>query len=424
MNALLANLKPVRRRLIAVRAVEAGLAGALAGAVAGAVLTLVRIVVPQVLPLWAAHPLLPLVLVPFGFVDLFVIRLLEGATLRDAAVAADRAGRLKERLATALEVLKGERPGLLDGRLLDQAEAAAARLEPRRLPLAVSLDRRGKAVLVAILVLSAAAFVPPLAGPPLKPRAAERAALALEKVADEGTVAPTIRRAVEEMIAGLRDPRARRGDAQQATTAVYQAVAEADRARRKTLRAVSAIDDADVRRMARAASQGDASGAGDAAADLADRLAADAASGGVPPEARERLADRLSGAAAMAGQGGLADLERDLAAAADAVRKGDPTAGETLNRLAATLTDAFGKKTSGGMAAVVAAVGQARRTLGLAESVPPAVAEAVAGAAVEPTDVPPAVAVPSGAGVGTAGAPIPDNVRPEDREVVRRYFGG
>jgi len=426
VNSLIASLTPVRRRLIAVRALEAGLAGALVGAAAGAVLTLVRILVPQVLPTWATHPLLPLVLVLFGLVDLFVIRLLEGATLRDAALAADRAAHLRERLATALEVLEGRRPGLLDERLLDQAEAAAGRLDVRRLPLAVCLGRRGKAVLLAILILAASAFVPPVAGPPLEPRAAERAASALENVAREGTIAPAIRETVERAIAGLRDAGARQGDAHRATSAVYQAVAEADRARRKALRAVTAIDDPDIQRIVRAASSGDGPGAAGAAADLAERLASDAASGGMPPEARERLADRLSGAAGDAGRAELADLERDLIAAAEAVRKGDPKAGEAFSRLAATLTDAFGKKGSGGMAAVVAAVGQARRTLGLAESVPPAVAEALAGAAAEPAQGSPSSADPNGAGVviGTGGTEIPADVRPEDREVVRRYFGG
>lgn len=146
----------------------------------------------------------------------------------------------------------------------------------------------------------------------------------------------------------------------------------------------------------------------------------------MPPEARERLADRLSGAAGAAGWAELADLERDLIAAAEAVRKGDPKAGEALDRLAATLADAFGKNRSGGIAAVVAAVGQARRTLGLAESVPPAVAEALAGGAVEPAQGLPSSADPNGAGVaiGTGGTEIPADVRPEDREVVRRYFGG
>jgi len=423
MNSLVAGLKPLRRRLIAVRALESGLAGALAGAVAGAVLTLVRILSPQVLPLWAAHPAMPLVLVPFGFIDLFVIRLLEGATLRDAALAADRAGNLKERLATALEVLKGGRPGLLDGLLLDQAQETADRLDPRRLPLATRLDRRAKAVLLAILVLAAAAFVPPLAGPPLEARAAERAAIALENVTRNGTIAPTIRRAVGRTIAGLREAGARQGDAQQGTLAVYRAVAEADRARRSTLRAVGEIDDPDIRRLARAASAGDGPGAADAAAGLADRLAADAASGGMPPEARRRLADRLSGTAATAGQAELPGLHRDLAAAAEALRKGDPNPGEVLDRLAAALTDAFGKERSGGVAAVVAAVGQARRTLGLAESVPPAVAKAVSGDA-ELAQGSPTVAGPDGAAVGTGGARIPAAVRPEDRDVVQRYFGG
>ena len=426
MDSLTAGLKSVRRRLVAVRAAEAGLVGALLGAVAGAVLTLLRIFLPQVLPVWAAHPVLPLVLVPFGFVDLFVIRLREGTSLRDAALAADRAGRLKERLATALEVRGGCRPGLLDGRLLDQACEAAGHLDARRLPLATSLGPRAKAVLLAVLVLAAAAFVPPLAGPPLEPRAAERAARALENLARDGTIAPTIRETLERTIARLRDAGVRKGDAQRATSAVYQSVARAEGARRETLRAVAEIDEAEMQRMVRAASRGDSSGAAGAAAALAERVASDAASGGMPPEARQRLADSLTGAAAPAGRAELTDLERALAAAADAVRKGDPKSAEPLGRLAAALTDALGKERSVGVAAVVAAVGQARRTLDLAASVPPAVAEAVAGRAVELVEGPPAAAASNGVGaaVGTSGARVPADVRPEDREVVRRYFGG
>ncbi len=426
MDSLIAGLKPVRRRLVMVRAAEAGLVGALVGAVAGGVLTLVRILVPQVLPVWAAHPVLPLVLVPFGFVDLFVIRLLEGASLRDAALAADRAGHLKERLATALEVFKGRHPGLLDGRLLDQAREAAEHLDARRLPLATSLGTRGKAVLLAVLVLAAAAFVPPLAGPPVEPRAAQRAALALENLPRDGTITPTIRETLERTIARLRDAGARQGDAQRATSAVYQSVARAEGARRETLRAVTEIDDPDMRRIVRAASRGDSSGAAGAAAALAERLVSDAGSGGMPPEARQRLADSLTGAAAAAGRAELTDLERALAAAADAVRNGDPKAGEAFDRLAAALTDALGEKGSGGVAAVVAAVGQARRTLGLPRSVPPAVAEAVAGRAARPVEDQPATAASNGVGaaVGISGARFPADVRPEDREVVRRYFGG
>jgi len=61
--------------------------------------------------------------------------------------------------------------------------------------------------------------------------------------------------------------------------------------------------------------------------------------------------------------------------------------------------------------------------LGLAESVPPAVAKAVSGDA-ELAQGSPTVAGPDGAAVGTGGARIPAAVRPEDRDVVQRYFGG
>jgi hypothetical protein len=75
---------------------------------------------------------------------------------------------------------------------------------------------------------------------------------------------------------------------------------------------------------------------------------------------------------------------------------------------------------------VLAALEQARRALGLAEAPSPAEGAAVAGA-VRPSEAPVAgtSAVPAEGGVGTAaGLPVPPEVRPEDRDVVQRYFGG
>ncbi|MBE3070935.1 MAG: hypothetical protein IMZ66_11935, partial [Planctomycetes bacterium] len=106
MDPLPAMLGRIRRRLLAVRALEAGLAGAIGGAALAAVGTVLRILAPQAMPLAAAHPLLPMVLIPAGFVAAAIVRLASGATLREAALAADRAAGLRERLATALEVLE------------------------------------------------------------------------------------------------------------------------------------------------------------------------------------------------------------------------------------------------------------------------------------------------------------------------------
>ncbi|HUU08955.1 MAG TPA: hypothetical protein VM431_00265 [Phycisphaerae bacterium] len=425
MEPLFVGLRRVRRRLLTVRATEAGLAGAVGGAALAAVVTVLRILRPQAMPLTAQEPLLPLVLIPAGFVAAALVRLAAGATLRDAALAADRAAGLKERLATALEVLDGQRPGLLDDRLLAQAREAAGRLDPRTLRLATTLGRRARIILVAVLVLAAAAFVPSVGGPPLVPDDAQRAAETLSRAADDGSVAPTVRRTIEQAVARLREGGARQGDARDATAAVYQALAEADGARREALRAVAGIDQAEVQKMVRAAARGDASGASGAAADLAGRLGAEPGAGGMSLAARERLADSLDGAARVAAP---ADLASALAAAAGSVRQAGPDAGATLGHLAAALAEAFGEKGAGGVAAVVAAVGQARRTLGLAESVPPSLAEvAGAGAGPDAAAVGP-VATPGEASAGvTASGPavsVPADVRPEDRDVVRRYFGG
>jgi hypothetical protein len=96
--------------------------------------------------------------------------------------------------------------------------------------------------------------------------------------------------------------------------------------------------------------------------------------------------------------------------------------------LADAITEAFGDPSRQGAEVVLAALAQARRALGLADPGAPGPAEgtAVAGA-VRPSEAPAAgaSAVPAEGGAGTAaGLPVPPEVRPEDRDVVRRYFGG
>jgi len=197
VEPLIGSLRRVRRRLLLVRALETGLAGAIGAATFAAVVTLIRIFLPQYVPVASAHPALPLGLVACGFAIGFLVRLARGVSLHEAAVAADRAAGLKERLATALEVLEsGDQalsPGLLDDRLLDQARAAAAPLDPARLVLGRTLGRLAKAALVAVFVLVAGAFVPSVGGPPVAPQAAERAAATLDRLAQQGSVAPLVR---------------------------------------------------------------------------------------------------------------------------------------------------------------------------------------------------------------------------------------
>ena len=438
MEPLIDNLKRVRRRLLLVRALETGLAGAIGASAFAAVVTLIRILLPQYVPVASAHPAIPLGLVACGFAIGFAVRLVRGVSLREAAIAADRAAGLKERLATALEVIESAAPGaaearrgLLDDRLLEQARAAAAPLDPSRLVLGRTLGRLAKAAMVAVFVLVAGAFVPSVGGPPLAPQAAERAALALDRLAGQGSVAPVVREKIEEAVAKLRQAGPRQGAADKATEAVYEAVARVESARREALKALVQVNNREFQKMIRDAAKGDAEAAADAAKDLADKLDASAASGGMPLADRERLADGLTGAAAAVDPKDLAELAKDLAAAAEAVRRGESGAGEKLKQLADRIMKQLGEKPGGGVAAVVQAVGEARRTLGLAES-PPA-------ELTQPGTLPGRLGPePAPAASGTASAPmtagqeagpsspaaIPAEVRPEDRDVVRRYFGG
>jgi len=427
MDPLEKSLRRVRRRLLAVRAAEAGLAGALVGAGAALIQTLFRIFWPRALPAGWAEPLWPLVWPAAGFAAAFLARLFAGASLRQTALAADRAGRLKERLATALEVLDAaaESPGhALDAQLLEQARSVAERLAVPNSSLARSLGQRGRMVLAAILVLASLSFVPSVAGPPLAAPAASRAADALFRAARDERIAPDLRQAVERSVGRLLEAGARRRDAEEATQEVRQAAAQAAERRRAAGEALQKIENPQVKKMVEAAGAGDGAGAGAAAGELANRLRGEPGTAGMPPLERERLADALQGAAPAAAEANFARLAAELQAAADAVRQSKGDAAETLGRLAGAITEAFGDPSRQGAEVVLAALEQARRALGLAEAPSPAEGAAVAGAA-RPSEAPAAgaFAVPAEGGTA-AGLPVPPEVRPEDRDVVQRYFGG
>jgi len=429
MDPLKKSLRRVRRRLLVVRAAEAGLAGALVGAGAALVQTLLRIFWPHALPAGWVEPVWPLIWPAAGFAAAFLVRLLVGASLRQAALAADRAGRLKERLATALEVLDAaaQSPGhALDAQLLEQARSAAERLSIPNSSLARSLGRRGRMVLAAILVLASLSFVPSVAGPPLAAPAASRAADALTRAARDERIAPDLRQAVERSVGRLLEAGARRRDAEEATQEVRQAAAQAAERRRAAGEALQKIENPQVKKMVEAAGAGDGAGAGAAAGELANRLRGEPGTTGMPPVERECLADALEGAAPAAAAANFARLAAELQAAADAVRQSKGDAAETLGRLAAAITEALGDPSRQGAEVVLAALEQARRALGLAEAPAPAEGAAVAGAA-RPSEAPAAgsSAVPAEVGAGAAaGLPVPPEVRPEDRDVVQRYFGG
>ncbi len=477
MDPLITALRRVRRRLLAVRAAEAGLAGVVVAAAPALVVTALRILLPRLLPPMLAHPAAALALLPCGFAAGFVVRVSAGVSLYQAARAADRAARLDDRLATALErkrfqesssqrVMRGGFPHpprkdaaghrgavgtethraqsepvpvpssilAMEVRLLSDARRAAQELDPRSLPLAATLGRRGRTALVAAVALSALALVPSLAGPPVDRPSAERAAGALEPLAAEESLAPAVRQTVRRAVADLRRAGARQRDADRGTEAVYRAAAEARRGRETVERTLASADVEEVREMARAAAQGDAAGADAAAADLGDRLTGGGRGIRMGPEDRERLGDTLDAAVPRAGAGGLADLADALADAARAVRseEGEPAAAPAFRRLAETMVRVLGPQGEAAVADAVDAVDRARRAMGLPAAPDTAVA---AGQGVD-AGAPPAGAdgpespreIPrDGTAGGEEGPPVPavpDEVRPEDRDVVRRYFGG
>ena len=448
---LVNSLRRIRRRLLLVRALEAGLLGAIAASPVAAAVTIVRIARPESVPLAAAQPVLPLALLACGFVLGFLVRLAMGVSLRQAAIAADHAAGLQERLATALEVLQKSTeprsdaaPGLLDERLLAQAAEAAASLDPSRLHLARTAGRSAKALLAAILVLAAAALVPPLGGPPVPPPMAERAAEALRRwEAGAGEAAdPGIRSGIERAIQTLTEAGLRQSAADEATRAATAAAVRAARSRQATLDELAKIGSPELEAMARAAVAADAGGAIAAAEKAASRLAPQAGSPPAP-EADRRMADGLSGAAGVARGERLAKLAEQLEAAADAIRRADAeTARRALRELATRMTEDLGQRPGAGAEDLIAAVGEARRAMGLPQlppgdtdlgGMPPGApglpghasgeghAHANGGVGMPPLGEGAGSVVE---GQGAAAPPIPAEVRPEDRDVVRRYFGG
>ena len=456
MDPLLTALKRFRRRLLLVRSAEAGLAGALGASVLAVLVTAARIFLPHDVPLASAHPALPLAFLPAGFVLAMVARLAMGVSLRRAAITADHAAGLKDRLATALEVLEAppdrRPPGVLDDRLLEQAREAAAALDPARLVLARTAGRSAKVLAAAALVLVAGALVPSvghtvrMGGPALDPKTAARAADVLRELSEAPALAPAVQAAVKKAVAALQQSGARQAGADEATAGVLAAAKRAEQSRQASLEALENIASPDIREIVRQAAQGDAGAARGAAEKAAANLAAGGAGGAAEAE-RGRVAAGLSGAAEVARREDLPRLAAELEAAAEAIRRGGPEADAALRRLAEKMTETLGPSAAADLASVAFATAQVRSAMGLAEppsgvsTLPPssalagkppvapdgggapteAAAPAVGGG--EPAEgVAPGVAW-ADPGV-TAMPPIPPDLSPEDRQVIRNYFGG
>jgi hypothetical protein len=442
-KSLINALRRIRRRLLLVRAAESGLLGAIAAAPVAAAVTIVRILRPESVPLAAAQPALPLALLACGFVLGFLVRLAMGVSLRHAAIVADHAAGLKERLATALEVLGRESQGVLDERLLDQAGQAASSLDPSRLQLARTAGRSAKALLVAVLVLVAAALVPPMGGPPVPPQTAERAAETLRRWAAEkpDAINPEIRDQIRRTVQALTEPGLRQSGADETTRAVAATVARIEQSRKATLDELQKAGSPEVEAMARAAAGGDTSGAAAAAEKAASRLTPVPGSPPAPEADRRRVADGLSGAAVVARREQFSKLAEQLDAAAEAIRRADAEAvRRALHDLAIRMTQDLGERPGAGVQDLIAAVGEARRAMGLEEL--PAGDTDLGGMPRPPlpghangeghahansgVGMPPAGegAAPVAEGQGTAAPTVGAEVKPEDRDVVRRYFGG
>jgi len=456
MDALIASLRRIRRRLLLVRAAEAGLAGALGASILAILVTALRIVLPQDVPAASAHPALPLAFLPVGFVLAMLARLAIGVSLRQAAMAADHVAGLMERLTTALEVLEapparrppgfaraepgfaGAKPGVLDDRLLDQARAAAAGLDPSRMPLARTAGRSAKALAVAVLVLAAGALVPSVGGPVLSPKTAARAAGVLQESSERPALAPAVRVAVEKAVAALQQSDARQAEADRTTAGVLAAAASARQSRQASLDALQNIESPDIREIVRQAAKGDAGAARTAAEKAAANLAAGGAGGAAEAE-RGRIAAGLSGAAQVARREDLPQLAAELDAAAEALRRGDPqAAGAALERLAEKMTETLGPSAAADLVSVEVAAAQVRSAIGLAEpdlsgqgGMPtplsrrhaPGDGENMPSERLAGHAFPDSAALPENHGV-TAMPPLPPDLSPEDRQVVRRYFGG
>ncbi len=426
MDPLLATLRRIRRRLLLVRATEAGLAGlAIAGAV-GLAATLVRMLWPGLYPAAWADPVWPIACLPLGFVVGFGVRFVQGASLEQAAAGADRAAGLKERLATALEILEADttRPaGVLDGRLLEEARTAAADLAARDLRLSRDLGRRARAALAVTVALVAGAFVPSRGGVPVSEEDARRAAGLLEEAADRFTLAPDVRAALDRAVAEMRRGAAWESRVDRATADVYKQVTEADRRRAAAEDALAQVDDPAFERIASAAGRGDGPGARAAAGDLARRVKMPPEEGGLPEAGRLRLAEGLRGAASRAKKADVSDLADPLSDAAEAVRTGRG-ADEAMAALADEATEALAPVSTEDREAVLAYVRGARSEAGLvAEPAAPTPATTLDASPEAVTPVAPSKKGPL-EGRTVVAAPVPPEVRPEDRAAVRRYFGG
>jgi hypothetical protein len=277
-----------------------------------------------------------------------------------------------------------------------------------------------------------------MGGPPVPPQTAERAAETLRRWAAEkpDAINPEIRDQLRRTVQALTEPGLRQSGADEATRMAAATAARIERSRKATLDELQKAGSPEIEEMARAAAGGDTSGAAAAADKAASRLTPVPGSPPAPEADRRRVAAGLSGAAAVARGERFEKLADALTLAARAIRRAEADATiRALRDVAGQMTRDLGDLRSAGVQDLIAAIGEARRAMGLAEL--PAFAPAPVGGEADVREYPAAPAAgsqsPAGSGQsaglvaegqGTAAPATGAEVKPEDRDVVRRYFGG
>jgi hypothetical protein len=156
------TLHQVRRRLLAVRAVESGLRWTLYGTVLAALGIAVSALVYSFLPAGYVHPWTPLLAIPLAFLLGVGLRLARPVTLRSAAIYLDRRAGLEERVATACELLKRGDEAPLGRLVCRQADEVCRKFRPGMIRYTRRLGRDARYLVVALVACGAMLFVPPL----------------------------------------------------------------------------------------------------------------------------------------------------------------------------------------------------------------------------------------------------------------------
>ena len=326
---LLQLLKPVRRRLMAVRLVRRAAAGLLAGSCAGVLL----LAAARFLPI-ADAPIIAAALAALGIAAGAAASFQPRIDERAAAREMDRAG-TRDAVVTALDLLHLNTPIARLQRA--DAEAAAARFASglsERIPWPRGRERRR--YLLGLAAVWCAAVILLLLPNPMDERLSARAALsgeivsveqALDELGQSGGLSEQERKALTEPLNRLREqtlrtePDALRAQWEAAEREIARLAAEL----KQELQATRALAQ-ELQRTPEFGELGQALERGDrrGVAEAAERLGSSFARLG--PEQRKALADRLRELAGQLPEAGEDALREALERAADALENGEPEA--------------------------------------------------------------------------------------------------